>query len=172
MKRAWSQRGKRLLSIHVGLFLLKPDLEKKNTFACSKQIKLAKVIQKSTSWTLSRGKKSEKRSAAFTLRLQKVKTKFTLKKIKAGRWCTISVIWEFGHKNAERFIPYTSAQKQGVGTICCSVIKNVFRNVLTKHLLQSRQQWTNQLRITWTVCNKLKNLSEYNWEEIWSSLMT
>ena len=43
-------------------------------------------------------------------------------------------------KNAERFIPYTSAQKQGVGTICCLVIKNVFRNVLTKHLLQSRQQ--------------------------------
>ena len=32
-------------SVHrlVGLFLFKPDLEKKNTFACSKQIKLGKV---------------------------------------------------------------------------------------------------------------------------------
>ena len=49
MTRAWSQRGERLLSIHVGLFLFKPDLEKKNTFACSKQIKLGKVIQKSKS---------------------------------------------------------------------------------------------------------------------------
>lgn len=29
-------------------------------------------------------KKTEKRSAAFTLRVQKLKTKFTLKKIKAG----------------------------------------------------------------------------------------
>lgn len=49
VKRAWSQRGERLLSIHVGLFLFKPDLEKKNTFACSKQIKRGKVIQKSKS---------------------------------------------------------------------------------------------------------------------------
>lgn len=38
-----------VVTIHVGLFLFKPDLEKKNTFAFSKQIKHGKVIQKSKS---------------------------------------------------------------------------------------------------------------------------
>ena len=179
MKRAWDQRGKRLLSIPIGLFLFKPDLEKKKTLLLvPNKLNLAKWYKNLRHELFLRGeKKTEKRSAAFTLRVQKVKTKFTLKK----NWSWL-LMYNFRdlrvrpqkrrkvhniHKSTEaRCWHYSSC------FWCCLVLKNsVFRNLLTKYLSQSRQQWTNQLCVTWTVSNKLKDLSDWNCEEIWSSLM-